>query len=146
MEGSGRKSVEALSVVVSIPGQRMEPPESLTEAQKATWRSVVATKPPEWFAADSAPVLIAYCKAVETHGYLSVQVETYQARKRLTGKALRAYGFLLKAQEQQARLIAVLATKMRLVQQSRYTPQSAATADRRTSNAVKKPWERGSSA
>ena len=141
MEGSGRKSVEALSVVVSMPGQRLEPPEALTEGQKATWRAVVATKPPAWFAADSAPVLCAYCKAVESHAHLSLQVETYQARKRLSGKALSAYGFVLKAQEQQAKLIAMLATKMRLVQQSRYTPQSAATADKRTSNALRKPWE-----
>ena len=146
MQGPGRKSVEALSVVVSIPGQRLEPPDALTEGQKTTWRAVVATKPPEWFAADSAPVLVAYCKAVESHAHLSLQVETYQRRKRLSGNAMRAYSFMLKAQEQQAKLIATLATKLRLTPQSRYTPQSAATASRKTSDAQKKPWEFGKEA
>jgi hypothetical protein len=143
MEGPGRKSVESLSVVVSLPGQRLEPPESLTDGQKATWRAVVATKPPEWFAPDSAPVLVAYCKAVESHGHLSRQVEKYEARKKLNGPALRSYSYALAAQEKQTKLIAMLATKMRLVQQSRYTTQSAATADRKTANAEKKPWDFG---
>lgn len=146
MEGSGRKSVGVLALVSPLPGQRLEPPETLTVAQKATWRAVVATKPPEWFAADSAPVLIAYCKAVETYSHLSALVEKYQAKKRLNLAALKAYGFALAAQEKQAKLIAMLATKMRLVQQSRYTTQSAGTADRRTANTEKKPWEFGKTA
>ncbi len=146
MQGPGRKSADSLSVVVSMPGQRMEPPESLTPAQISTWRAVVATKPPEWFAADSAPVLVAYCKAVESFEHLSRHVEKYQAKKRLNAAGLKSYGYALQAQEKQAKLIAMLATKMRLVQQSRYTTGSAATADRKTANAESKPWEFGKSA
>jgi len=146
MDGPGRKSVEALSVVVSLPGQRLEPPESLTEAQKETWRAVVATKPPEWFAADSAPVLVAYCKAVASHAFVALQLERFEKRKRMDGKALAAYRAMLKSQATQGALVASLATKLRLTPQSRYTPQSAATASRKTSDAQKKPWEFGKEA
>jgi hypothetical protein len=46
----------------------------------------------------------------------------------------------LKLRDKESRRAADLATKLRLTQQSRYTPQAAATANKRTMNATK-PWE-----
>jgi hypothetical protein len=139
MDQPGRPSAASLSVVaVGLP-QRPEPPECLTEAQGATWRAIVATKAPDWFKADTQPLLIAYCKAVDVHARFSGLLEAALDAAEPDVMACKQLGEMV---AKQAGVMASMATKMRLTPQSRYTPQAAATSDRKTASEQRKPWEK----
>lgn len=114
--------------------ERLEPPDTLTESQKATWRAVCATKPVDWWKADSAPLLEAYCKAVDHYRTAASRLDSVDPEMEIPG-----YAKLVATVATQARLLASLATDMRLTQQSRYTDKAAGTADRRQ-GATAKPW------
>jgi len=152
MQGRGRKSGASLSVVKSdgtltavappalMPGEFPAPPSNLSKTQAEKWNAIVRTKPADWFADDSFPVLIAYVKAIEVHERFSVQVESISDASLKKKSGLNRYMALCAAQEKQARLLATLAAKMRLTQQSRYTPKASATAANKVGSG-KKPWE-----
>lgn len=128
-----KPSAESLSIAaVSIP-KRIEPFDYLNDNQMRIWRDVTYTKPPEWFEADSAPLLAAYAVAVDLHESLTKKINSLD----ITDKDLERLTLL---KDKQANLMAGLAVKMRLTQQSRYTPQAAATANKKTASG-QKPWE-----
>lgn len=143
MEGSGRKSVAALSVVSGIPGQRPEPPGSLGESEAEVWRAIAATKPHDWWTADTFPLLEEYCRAAVSADQVAEELAKF-AKIPSRGEKFRRYLALRKLQDQTARLLATLATKMRLAQQSRYETRGAQTAHKKAGGAVK-PWEFGKS-
>lgn len=137
MEGAGRKSRASLSVVaVGIP-QRLEPLAGLNDEQAALWREITATKPVDWFAADSAPLLAEYVRAVDMGNRLAFAIEAAMTGSDADGPSLKD---LLKMRDTESRRVLSLATKMRLSQQSRYTDKSAGTADRKAGSASK-PWQ-----
>ena len=45
------------------PGELAEPPKGLSEDERAVWRSVIASKPADWFTPDVYPLLADYCTA-----------------------------------------------------------------------------------
>ena len=114
---------------------RIAPPAFLSAEQRKIWQSIVDTKPAEWFGADSAPILVEYVRAVDMCNVLDGQV-----REALSGGDTDWIEKILKLRDKESRRAADLATKLRLTQQSRYTPQAAATANKRTLHASK-PWE-----
>jgi hypothetical protein len=127
-----RPSTDSLSVAaVSIP-TRPEPPKDLTPYAQQIWVDTVATKPPEWFEADTFPILRAYCIAADWHKRIADKIEEDPDDT--------AVGKKLDVLEKQARLLATLAVKMRLTQQSRYTPMAAATANKKSAGG-RKPWD-----
>ena len=130
-----RQSTESLSIAtVSIP-LRPDPPKDLTESQANIWRDVVATKPPDWFEADSQPVLAAYCRAVDFHTKISTELDNTLNDSASILPAKQLYDL----QEKNARLMKNLAAGLRLTPQSRYTPKAAATANKKSGGAAK-PW------
>lgn len=136
MNTRGRKSAASLAVVASnaLP-QRLPPPEYLTPAQRALWLDVVDTKPADWFGPDSAPILVEFVRAVETCNQLAGPIAAT-----MDGGDPREIASILGVRDREAKRAADLATKLRLTQQSRYTPQAAATANKRAQNASK-PWD-----
>ena len=110
----------------------MEAPSTLTPAQAAIWREIVSTKPSEWFKADCAAILEAYCKAITHYRDMASLLDNPPADLR---ERLR----LTEAAGKQARLMGELASKLRLTPQARYTPGSAATAAKK-SGVQSKPW------
>jgi hypothetical protein len=135
MEGRGRKSAASLTVVPAGIPARMEPPQGLTQAQGELWREIVATKPADWFTADSAPLLKEMVRAAVMCDLLAVQIEAA-----LEGGESGEVKALLDMRDKEAKRLASLETKLRLTPQSRYTPQAAATADKKASGA--RPWQR----
>ena len=106
---------------ISIP-QRPEPPKSLSKRQADIWREIVATKPPDWFEADTRPILEAYCKAIDWQARMSKELERAIAGEGGFAACEKLYAIT----EKNVKLLAQLATKMRLTPQSRYTPKAAA--------------------
>jgi len=130
-----RKSTASLSVVpIGVPA-RLAPPEDLTPEQAARWVAVVDSKPVEWFGPDSAPLLKEYVRAEAMCDLLAVQIEAG-----IAGGESGEVKALLDMRDKESKRLTSIATKLRLTQQSRYTPQAAATADRKASGA--RPWSR----
>ena len=139
METRGRKSVAELAVVPVVPGRRPDPPADLTESEARYWRDAVATKPAEWWKADTQILLTAYCRASAQHDVISSVINSIKPRTLKTEKGWAKYERMKKLQSSTSSELAQLATKMRLTPQSRYTAQSAATADAKASRA--RPWD-----
>lgn len=103
-----------------------EAPYELGEAESYVWNSVVQCNPPDWFSPATYPLLMAYCRHVVAANHIAdwITAELEDAARAAGGQA--TYGNyptigidkLLTMQAQQSRAIAMLATKMRLAQQS----------------------------
>lgn len=137
--------MEALAVVTSIPGQRPEPPETLSAAEAEVWRQVASTKPHDWFTADTHPLLEEYCRASVQADRIAAELAGYK-RIPKKGDALRRYAWLCKQQGELRRALKALAASMRISQQARYSEKRAATAADAAGGDRRKPWEIGRSA
>lgn len=133
-----KPSTASLSVVPVAVVSRLAAPEGLTPEEAALWQAVVDSKPAEWFGEDSAPLLKEYVRAACVCDLLDVQVKAA-----LAGSDAGIVKALLDMRDKESKRVTSIATKLRLTQQSRYTPQAAATADRKAGNA--RPWQFGKS-
>lgn len=129
-----RPSGASLTVVPTGLPERLVPPDDLTPEQAARWRAVVDSKPVEWFGPDSLPLLKEYVRAEAMCDLLAVQIEAA-----MSGGDPGEIKAMLDMRDKESKRLASLATKLRLTQQSRYTPQAAATANKKAGNA--RPWQ-----
>lgn len=129
-----RKSSAALSVITPSPLQRLAPPKGLTKEQAALWARVVESKPADWFTPDNAPMLAEYVRASTMCDILEAQIQAAVAGD--DAAEVKAY---LDMRDKESKRVSSLATKLRLTQQSRYTPQAAATATKRAG--ASRPWK-----
>jgi hypothetical protein len=120
--------------VTALP-TRLDPPEDFPLAESEIWKAVVATKPVDWFDQDSAPLLAEYCRAKVMCDRLAARIDL------ASNEELKD---LLKLRDMEAKRLTSIGVKLRLTQQSRYTPKAAATANK-ASNAGK-VWDFGSRA
>ena len=132
MEGPGRISSAALAIAPVAPWARLDAPETLTACEVAIWREIAATKPSDWFKADCAPILEAYCKSITHYRDMVSKLDN-------PPDDIKDHLKLAEAVGKQARLMGELASKLRMTPQARYTPGSAATASKKAAVAAK-PW------
>ena len=133
----GRKSVASLSVLK--PGgisakKRPAPPGELTTDQANEWRAVVNRMPADWFGRESHAMLIQYCRHVVSARRVAQLIESLISGS-TPDEWLQDYDRLLKMQEREGRALSLLATRMRMTQQSRINHK------RRVGASIKKPWE-----
>lgn len=130
-----RESLESLSTpgVAALP-ERPDPPQHLTQEEAALWREVVAPKPADWFMRDTQPILEAYCHASVMHRALC-------KRWRDTSDLaeVKDIATLVKLINETSNRMSMLAVKLRLTNQSRFTPGAASTASRKVQSI--RPWE-----
>ena len=124
--------------VVSLtpPSVHLEPPAGLTEDQAEVWRSVVGARSADFFGEDAVPLLEEYCRVVVMCRLLAIQIEAG-----IAGGNAAELKTLLDMRDKESRRMTSLATKLRITNQSRYTPQSAGTAAKR--GAGGKVWQFG---
>lgn len=143
MAERGRKSGAALSVVAGSIDGRPSPPASLSKEQSEVWERTVANEAADVFKTSALQQLLQeYCRHVVSARRLAGLIETVEGQKDLTDEDLKAYDKLLKMRDRETKAIADKATKLRLTNQSRYTPQSAATAAKKATD--RKPWQKAS--
>jgi len=130
-----RKSTASLSVVAIGAPVRLAAPSDLTTDQAARWLAVVQSKPVDWFGPDSAPLLKEYVRAEAMCDLLALQIEA-----EIAGGEPGNLKALLDMRDKESKRLTSVATKLRLTQQSRYTPQAASTADKKAGSA--RPWHR----
>jgi hypothetical protein len=140
----GRKSTASqATVVVGAFGQRPDPPKALNSEAAEVWRATVASEGAEFFRTAALRALLSdYCRHTVTSGIVSAQIDAFDANWLSDDHGLKRYDLLLKVRDRETKAAADKATKLRLTNQARYTPQAAATASNQASVA-KKPWEYG---
>jgi len=133
-----RKSAAALSVVVSNIDGRPRAPDDLTEFQADVWERTVANEAADTFRTAALQQLLKeYCRHVETADRLSKQVD--RATDEGSNMSIEELEKLLRCRDRETKALADKATKLRLTNQSRYTPGAAGTASK--AGAAKKPWQ-----
>lgn len=134
-----RQSAASLSVVPVQPMGRIEPPKGLTTEELTLWRAVVDSKPADWFGEDSAPLLTEYVRAVCHSDELDRVIKSMSSDDQEWAANAKPYMDFMRIRDMEAKRAVSIATKLRMTQQSRYTPQAAATANKKAGNA--RPWE-----
>lgn len=121
--------------VVPLPGSQKPPkaPRELTADQAAIWDSVVGNLPPGWFGKETHALLVQYCRHASRADQIARVIERMEEAE---VPDPRAYAQLLSREHQQSQVMATLATKMRISQQSTYDKKS-----KKTSLSSSKLWE-----
>jgi len=140
-----RESGASLLVVPVTALARIVPPAGLDEAEERLFIAVVDSKPAEWFGPDSAPLLVEYVRAQAMCDLLDTQVKAAiagsgggDAAEALA--AAKTIEHFMKMRDMEAKRLLSIGTKLRLTQQSRYTPSAAATANNKAG--AGRPWQR----
>lgn len=141
MQQRGRKSAASLSVVpVSFDG-RPRAPDDLTEFQRDVWERTVVKEPADFFGSAVAQQLLKeYCRHVASAHKLSRMIDNLEKLDVLTPLDAASYEAMLKLRDRETKALGDKATKLRLTNQSRYTPQAASTAAKRAGT-ERKPWQ-----
>lgn len=138
----GRESAAAqVTVIAGGFDRRPDAPDGLTDAQATIWRDTVASEAADFFNTDALRELLKdYCRHKVTGAELSRQIERYDASVMMEPDVAQVFDRITKMRDRESKAAADLATKLRLTNQSRYTPKAAATAAKQA-GASKKPWE-----
>lgn len=142
MAERGRKSAASLSVVVGSIDGRPQAPADLNADQREIWERTVANEAADVFKTAALQQLLKeYCRHVVSAKKLAGMIEATEKLSQMSADDLGDYDKLLKMRDRETKAIADKATKLRLTNQARYTPQAAATAAKKAGNEVK-PWQR----
>lgn len=135
-----RTSGAALSVVVGTIDGRPKPPDDLTKFQREVWERTVANEANTFFnTAALQQMLKEYCRHVESAHKLAQMIEVVEQSKSFDGESIKAYDKLLGMRDRETKALGDKATKLRLTNQARYTPQAASTASKKAQD--RKPWQ-----
>ena len=113
---------------------RQKPPRELTDEEVRVWRAVVSSEPADWFSPSTSPLLAQYCRHVVHTKRIAEMIERATGDPNL---AVTDYERLLKMQQRESQTAAMLATRMRLTQQSTTNHRG----NKKPSGAQRKPWE-----
>lgn len=139
MNQRGRKSSAALSVVASTKIDGRPPaPSDLTARQREIWDRTVSNESAEVFKTAALQQLLKdYCCHVATSEALTKQIN--RAIENGSKVEIDDLTKLVRLRDCETKASADKATKLRITNQSRYTPGAAGTAAKKSSEA--KPWQ-----
>jgi hypothetical protein len=144
MRQRGRRSGDAIDehhVVEGRFGKRPEPPVELDEGEAAIWREITASEAADFFGTAALRALLKdYCRHRAAGDRISEVIRMFKPEWLKSLDGAKRYHGLLKMRDLEGRAAADKATKLRLTNQSRYTPQAASTASRNAPKG-KRPWE-----
>ena len=123
-------------IPVAGPSVHLAPAPGLTDEQALVWRETVEARSADYFGEDAAPLLEEYCRVVVMCRLLAVQIEAA-----LAGGEAGELKSLLDMRDKESRRMTSIATKLRITNQSRYTPDKAAVKARKGSGG--KVWQFG---
>ena len=120
-----RKSAAALSVLPPPRTRRPEPPDELSEEETVEWKAVVDRLPPEWFPKETHQVLVAYCRHVVRGRMVARWIKSFRDEYLRMEGGVDRIDKLFAMGERESKTITMLATRMRITQQSRWQPSTA---------------------
>jgi hypothetical protein len=129
----------------TLDGSRVEPPAYLTEEQTGYWLDLVGAFDPDRFGLDHVPVLVALVTHMAISRKLATELAELETRKlAVTGKTGNAardvYLDLARGAREEAKIVALLARRLRLTPDATHTQQKADAA-RRAAPTKPRPWE-----
>lgn len=144
MAERGRRSAASLTVISGQIDGRPGAPSDLSAAQKEVWERTVANEAADVFKTAALQQLLKeYCRHVVSAKKLAGLIETIEKLDEISSEDMADYDRLLKMRDRETKAIADKATKLRLTNQARYTPQAAATAAKKSNE--RKPWQAAAS-
>src|SRR5262245_33143281 len=132
MRQRGRRSADALQVIVSGKPPRLEPPSSLAKAERSVFLDLVNACDPDHFRFSDAPLLCRYAEAV----VLAEQAAKQLRRGAVKGGEASAW---IVVQEKAVCAMIALSMRLRLAPQSRIDANKLGRQQHRLQLA---PWER----
>jgi hypothetical protein len=143
MKQRGRVSSSALEIIPSSVidrAERLRPPHDLTDEETEVWVAVVNVEPADWFSASTGPLLAQYCRHVVHARRIAELLEKalshVDPNTKLPTLTVDDYDRLLRMQERESGALSMLATKMRIAQQSTTNHRG-----NKKPSAARKPWE-----
>jgi hypothetical protein len=132
MRQRGRKSAEALAVPsVNGKGPRLEPPASLSEAERSVFIGLVTACDPDHFRASDLPLLVRYTESIVLGDQAALELRKGAVVKGKTSPWLAIQREAIKA-------MVALSIRLRLSPQSRIDPKTLGRQQLRRGPA---PWE-----
>jgi hypothetical protein len=132
-----RKSEEAreLAKIVQNPIDvpRPDAPYDLSDDEVQEWVAIVNAKEAGWFPRETWPLLTNFCRLTCENRHLAAMLVNQKQQEKFS---LDAYRKIVRMMQDNSRVLAMLATKMRLDQQSSYDQGSRKTI------MVSPPWEK----
>lgn len=121
--------------------QRAEPPAHMPERQKELWRKVAASESVDWFQTEANRQLLElYVASVDGAQTIQKFIDGFPVAELMLSDGIRRYNALLSARQSEQKTAYMLATKLRLTNQSRYDRNRAATVQKQQTS-ERKPWE-----
>lgn len=138
-----RPSAESKLVVLQGGlAKRPDPPAELNEAQAKIWRETAASESSTFFGTTALQLMLMdYCRHTVTAAEMSALIDKYDLTLPMDDETAKLLDRLTKMRDRETKAAADKATKLRLTNQSRYTPQAAGTASKNSGAANLKPWE-----
>ncbi len=130
MAQRGRKSAAELSTVkvICVDHQRLKPPPYLSDTARSVFTEVVGASDPKAFRKAELPLLCSFCEAV---------VVSRCAAAALAQDRAEGYDLSYRQWIESTKLVATLATRLRLTPHSRLDARGAG----RLREAMKMPWD-----
>jgi hypothetical protein len=139
MQSRGRKGpFDIIKPVATIPGQRLAPPEGMSEGEAQTWRAIVASMPADWFSTCwfMLRALVAHIQNAEA---LSVALADFRSTKD-RHKRLQEWNRLTAMLARETTAITNLSQKLRLAPRAKYTMERSTNIKSHTPN-TPRPWD-----
>lgn len=134
-------SLEVDNVITGNFGKRPEAPDDLMKDEAEIWIATTASEPLDFFNTSALRNLLKdYCRHRAAADKITAVINMFQTEWLKSETGSKRYSQLLKMRDLEARGAADKATKLRLTNQARYTPQAASTASRNAAKGLK-PWE-----
>ena len=150
MSQRGRVSAAARSAVATTATlERMvrpDPPKDLDEDEAKIWRSIVDAMPHDWFTSETFGLLEQYCRHIAGLTFID---RVLRAIQKAPKPDLVEWRKMSNVRRLESKTIAMLATKMRLAQQSSYDTTAVKVAKTKAKAktklakiaASKMPWQ-----
>jgi len=107
--------------------------------EKAIWRTVVDSMPPNWFGGQTEGVLRRYCFHLALADRISVEIRKFRVKPTMTLNDVKIFERLLAACDRETTRVSSLAVKLRITPQSSKHPFSAEASVRKMAKV--RPWE-----
>ena len=126
MVSRGRKSAAEKSIFATMVtlerSDRPDPVEGLSPQEIKVWNRVVNSMPSDWFRPETHDLLASYCRHVAGLVFID---KIIKAIENAPEGDLLEWRKMTNVRRQEDKIITILATKMRLAQQSSYAAETA---------------------
>lgn len=139
--GRQSKASEEAQVIEGRFGARPSAPGDLTDDEAEIWQETTASEPADFFGTAALRALLKdYCRHRAAADKATRVINLFEDEWLKNAEGAKRYYGLLRIRDLETKAAADKATKLRMTNQSRYTPQAAGTAARNSAKGPK-PWD-----